>query len=220
MHFYTNMMLNIFFTLAVPAFLLGSCLGYGQDATGQPVLFYLHGRIVEEQGIEAVSERFGKYEYTEIVQAFEEAGFRVISEARPANTDRLLYAEKVAGQIQDLIGQGIKPSDITVVGASKGGVIAMTVSTLLQNDQLNFVLLANCNEGIRQHYDILLCGRILSIHEASDEIGNSCVGIFEDADCPLTTHEIQLETGLEHGFIYRPLDAWMKPAINWAIKSH
>ena len=188
-----------------------------QDNSTDPILFYLHGRIVEDQGREAFSERFGKYEYTEIVHTFEEAGFRVISEVRPPDTDRLAYAEKVAGQIRELIRQGNKPSSITVVGASKGGVIAMTVSTLLQNKDVNFVLLANCNEGIRQSYDIQLCGRILSIYEASDEIGGSCEGIFADADCNLHTHEIRLETGLAHGFIYRPLEAWVKPAISWAI---
>jgi hypothetical protein len=105
-----------------------------------------------------------------------------------------------------------------VVGASKGGVIAMTVSTLLQNPDLNFVLLANCNEGIRQSYDIRLCGRMLSIYEASDEIGGSCTAFFEDADCELISDEMRLETGLGHGFIYRPLDSWVKPAISWAFE--
>ena len=28
-------------------------------------IFYLHGRIVQEQGINALSEKFGKYEYAE-----------------------------------------------------------------------------------------------------------------------------------------------------------
>jgi hypothetical protein len=189
-----------------------------QENSHGSILFYLHGKIVEDQGSEAFSERFGKYQYTEIVQAFEKTGFRVISEVRPPDTDRLKYAEKVAGQIRDLIRQGIKPSSITVVGASKGGVIAMTVSTLLQNPDLNFVLLANCNEGIRQSYDIRLCGRMLSIYEASDEIGGSCTAFFEDADCELISDEMRLETGLGHGFIYRPLDSWVKPAISWAFE--
>lgn len=188
-----------------------------QSEAESPVLFYLHGKIIEDQGVEAVRERFGRYEYTEIVKGFERAGFRIISETRPKDTHYREYAEKVADQIRELINQGTKPENITVVGASKGSVIAMTVSTLLQIPELNFVLMANCNDWVRENLEIRLCGRILSIYEASDTIGSSCAGIFEDANCHLDTYEIRLDTGLRHGFIYHPLDEWMKPVISWAL---
>jgi hypothetical protein len=28
--------------------------------------------------------------------------------------------------------------------------------------------------------------------------------------------EIELNTGLKHGYIYKPLPEWMNPAIKWA----
>lgn len=56
-------------------------------------LFYLHGRIVEEQGAEAVSEQFGPYAYREILQAFSDRGFSVRSEVRE-NTDVHEYADR------------------------------------------------------------------------------------------------------------------------------
>lgn len=34
--------------------------------------------------------------------------------------------------------------------------------------------------------------------------------------CGIGTHrEIRLETGLRHGFLYRPLKEWTEPAIAW-----
>ena len=46
-------------------------------------LFYLHGGIVQEQGVNAVSEYYGKYEYLAILDSLSRRGFYVISEARP-----------------------------------------------------------------------------------------------------------------------------------------
>jgi hypothetical protein len=49
-------------------------------------LFYLHGRIIEEQGARAVSPDYGRYEYAAILQRLSGEGFTVISEVRPRNT--------------------------------------------------------------------------------------------------------------------------------------
>ncbi len=44
-------------------------------------LIYLHGAIIEEQGMKATHPQFGTYDYTEILQAFADRGFTVIAEA-------------------------------------------------------------------------------------------------------------------------------------------
>ncbi|MDH5381082.1 MAG: alpha/beta hydrolase [Cyclobacteriaceae bacterium] len=179
-------------------------------------LFYLHGQIVENQGADAHSEQFGNYEYNNIVNVFKKEDFNVISEVRPEKTVPMDYAEKVANQVKELIKSGVNPENITVVGASKGSLISMLVSTKLQNPDVNFVLLAACNDWNREHNDIKLCGRILSIYEETDTIGKSCVKIFSDADCELITKEIKLNTGLKHGMIFRPLPEWVQPTVDWA----
>src|SRR5512139_636338 len=38
-------------------------------------LFYLHGKIIEDQGLPAVSPEFGEYRFEEILQALQNYGF-------------------------------------------------------------------------------------------------------------------------------------------------
>lgn len=179
-------------------------------------LFYLHGRIVEDQGPEAYSERYGAYEYQKIIERFEKEKFIVKSEARPSGTDNSLYAQKITAEINDLIKNKIPPQNITIVGASKGAAITMLISTELKNRDLNFVIMGNCNDWIMENYDINLFGNILSIYESSDEVGgNSCENIFSQSNGIQKKKEIKLNTGLGHGFLYRPIDEWVLPSIDW-----
>ncbi|MEM1137671.1 MAG: alpha/beta hydrolase [Bacteroidota bacterium] len=179
-------------------------------------IFYLHGRIIEEQGINAVSDKFGAYKYEKILAAFESSGFQVLSEARKKNTDPIKYAGFLTGQIQRLISSGVSPENITVVGASKGSLIAMLTSSNLQHNKVNFVILASCNDWVRENFDIQLCGRVLSIYDQSDDLCSTCEPIFQDAKCELVTDEIKLNTGKMHGLIYQPYKAWIEPTMEWA----
>ena len=195
--------------------------GARQDIPERPdrnarFLFYLHGRIIEEQGLRPTSPQYGVYEYEEILRRFRSAGFTVISEARAKDTDVKQYAAKVADQIRRLLNAGVTPSHITVVGASKGAVIAMLTSMYLKNRSVNFVLLANCNDGILTQYAIDLWGKVLSIYEVNDEFGNTCRKFFERATGVSKRKEIQLRLGIGHGIVYRPYKEWIEPAIAWA----
>ena len=142
-------------------------------------LFYLHGKILEDQGIPRPrSERYGYYEYEKIVETFHSRGFTVRSEIRPPNTQVLAYAEKIAGEIRGLLRSGVAPGRITVVGASKGGVIAIFISALLQERDIHFVFLASCHEAVYrnlQEMGMRIAGNILSIYDAADDTGcGSC----------------------------------------------
>jgi hypothetical protein len=58
---------------------------------------------------------------------------------------------------------------------------------------------------------------VLSIREASDELSEPCPA-WEDepgAEPGLVVREIVLETGLHHGFLYRPLPEWVEPVVEW-----
>ncbi len=178
-------------------------------------LFYLHGRIIEDQGINAVSEKYGLYQYTKILNTLEQEGLIVKSDARKENTDVIIYAHKIVQEINTLIQSGIAPENITVLGASKGSLIAMLVSTELGNSDLNFILMGNCNDWVLENFDINLQGHILSIYEKSDEFGNSCEAIVANSKQVKTFKEIVLETNLGHGFLYQPLEDWIVPAVEW-----
>lgn len=185
---------------------------------GQGYVFFLHNMYLEIAGTEGVHPEYGKVEYRQILSAFQEAHLKTISEIRPANTDAVTYAAKVAKQIDSLLTRGIKPSDVTVVGTSKGGYIAQYVSGLLKNEQVNFVFIGSCN-GESGLPGISYFGNVLSIYEGSDAIGKSCKGIPKSKGSKVGRYkEIELNTGRKHGFLFKADPRWLQPAINWAKK--
>ena len=79
-------------------------------------MFYLHGKILEDQGIPAVSPEFGEYPYEDILKTLQSYGFQVISEQNPKNADGgRKYAQRTASQVTELLTAGVPPSSITVV---------------------------------------------------------------------------------------------------------
>ncbi|HEV7844218.1 MAG TPA: alpha/beta hydrolase [Pyrinomonadaceae bacterium] len=179
-------------------------------------LFYLHGRIIEEKGIRPTDARFGVYEYEQILDALSREGFLVISEARAKGTDPKEYAQKVAGQIQTLLQKNVPPQNITVVGASKGAIITMIVSTALKNREVNFVIMSNCNDWVLENFDVDLYGNVLSIYDYKDEFGQTCRKIFDKASGLNRSKEIVLQLGTGHAVLYKPLREWIDPATQWA----
>ncbi len=135
---------------------------------GKRYLFYLHGRVLEDQGEPAFSPEYGAYEYREILEKLSGNGLVVISEVRPKDIDTLFYARKVAQQVRYLIEAGVPAENITVVGASKGAAITIYVSHYLMNQEVNFVLLAICHPDVvkeLEQYQVLLYGNVLSIYD-------------------------------------------------------
>ena len=128
------------------------------------------------------------------------------------------YAQKVKSQIDDLLKKGVDAKNITVVGASKGALIAMYVSTFLKNKDVNFVFLAACNDDNFESFpDINFYGNILSIYEKSDDIGESCVRFKSKSSSTINHYkEIEVNTGKQHGFLFQPYPEWFKPTVKWA----
>ena len=179
-------------------------------------LIYLHGAIIETEGIRPTHPRFGVYEYQKILATFAAKGFVVISEARPAGTDGMVYASTVVEQVRKLLASGVPPDHVTVVGFSKGGGIAIAASAMLAEDDVNFVFMAACNPWLDDHPEIVARGRLLSLREASDELMGSCQGLFERSPSPNDQREIVLHLGGGHGAFYRPRAEWVDPVVEWA----
>ena len=178
-------------------------------------LFYLQGYIVEAGNTRPTSPKFGVYEYQQILETFERSGFAVISEPRKKTPNIEPGAVKVAEQIRQLLKAGVPPQHITVVGASQGSWIAMLASTYLGNGNVNFVLIAACSadEGFLKLVN--LHGKVLSIYEKSD-LAQSCQSYRTDATGISEWKEVAINTGLKHGFLYRPIKEWTEPTIAWA----
>jgi len=186
-------------------------------------LFYLHGKIIEDQGIPAISPDFGEYEYQAILERLSSYGFVVISEQRAKNTDSMAYAQKISGQVTALLNAGVPAENITVVGASKGAGITIFVSHLLKNIDVNFVIMAICNpETVKAlvQDQITLSGNVLSIYDSMDELAGSCQELFSfsEGNGISKYNEIILNLGTGHGILFKPLDEWIIPAVQWARK--
>jgi hypothetical protein len=191
------------------------------DSTGKRYFFYLHGKIFEDQGIPAISPEYGEYQYQAILNRLSGFGFEIISEKRPMNTDALEYAQKTAGQVTSLLQSGVPAKNITIVGASKGASIAMFVSCILENSEINYVILAGCNAEMMELLKtnrMSLYGNVLSIYDSADTLAGSCQDIFSiSPEKGLTRHnEIVLTVGAGHGVLYKPLDEWILPTVQWA----
>ena len=190
------------------------------DPAGQ-YMFYLHGKIIEDQGIPAISPDYGEYEYREILESLSGYGFVVISEPRPVNTDSLEYAKRVIEQVTDLLDAGVPAHNITVVGASKGAGIAILVSHYLENTNVNYILLAICAPDTVEQLiqdQISLYGNVLSIYDYADGLAGSCQELFSFSEGKgISRHdELILNVGTGHGILYKPLDEWIIPTIEWA----
>jgi hypothetical protein len=183
-------------------------------------LFYLHGKIIEDQGIHATSSDYGDYEYLAILEKLSGYGFVVISEQRPVNTDSQEYARKIAEQARALLNAGVPAKNITIVGASKGAGIAIYVSHFLEKEEINYVLLGICHPDTVKAMEtagIFLRGNVLSIYDASDELAGSCQELFSFSEGKgLAWHsEIVLHVGTGHGILFQPLDEWVLPTVQW-----
>lgn len=186
---------------------------------GERYLFYLHGRIIEDKGIRPTHPKFGVYEYEQILRAFADSGFTVISEARSSGTEIDRYAQKLVRQIRTLLEHDVSGRHISVVGFSKGAVIALRANTLLGDERVSFVILAGCSQGVLGKLDLRLAGRVFSLFDTSDNLAGSCGSIFREGKVGLAHHERELHVesrpGFGHGVFYRPQNVWLSPVVHW-----
>jgi hypothetical protein len=206
---------------------LGLCLVASPWAMRAPTppahhLIYLHGRIVQvEQSARPRHPQFGYYELEKILDAFRSRGFVVSGEIRPRSASVSDSADRVAAQVRRLLESGVPADHITVVGASMGASIAFLASARLQNPDVRFCVLGAClsgnASGLLADEGKSPSGQILSIREASDDSTAGCPPWKDDPRFPgLAGREMVLQTGMGHGFLYRPLPEWVNPLVNFA----
>ncbi|MBZ0111484.1 MAG: hypothetical protein K8J08_03410 [Thermoanaerobaculia bacterium] len=172
-------------------------------------LFYLHGSIVEGDDPRPVHPQLGVYDYPAIVAAFEEAGFNVHSEQRPAGTSVDDYAAQLAGDIQKLLDGGVSPTSVIVAGHSKGGVIALRASARLDAPGVGWVLLAACFPSLDADFEIP--SPALSLLDSADTLAVSCRPWMKGHE----QAEILYATGRGHGLFYRPEAKWIQDIVEW-----
>ena len=201
------------------------CTSIGQTSYDMPAtidpnaryFLFLHNYYVEKNGPS------GDCKYHDIIAAFVERGFVVISEVRTGKIIPCIYAEKVVRKVKTLLDAGVRPENITVGGHSKGGVITLCTASDLGNAKINLVVMAGCGiAGVKKH-DMYpdfgkLKGRMLSIYASSDSIAGSCEGAFAQAPKGLSSMEIILKSELGHRLFFTPSDVWIDPIVDWINK--
>ena len=181
----------------------------------RPVIFYLHGRIVEDEGPQAEHQQWGLYDYPAVVEALGRDGAAVVSEQRPSGTDVDAYAVRVALDIERLLAAGFPAERIAVVGFSKGAGIAIRVSSRSGHPDLRYVILAGCGAGIESVPGLVPNGHVLSVVETSDSIVGSCDQLAERNPNLADYREVSISTGQEHGAFYLPREEWLAPVLAW-----
>ena len=180
-------------------------------------IFYLHGRIIEIQGKNAVSEEFGTYEFDHIIDAIKVDNAEIIAEVRNENVDYLEYATKVSKQIDSLLSLKVKPENITVIGASKGAIIASNISNINKNP-INYVLLAGNNDYQEEHNNWQFHGNVLCFYDATDNIAGKNYDYWKNKSVNATKFEqIEIDKNLGHGFLYKPYKEWVEPTKKWIL---
>ncbi len=181
---------------------------------GARYVFYLHGKIIEDAGRRPKHKRFGFYEYDAILQALQDRGYVVISEARLPDTRAGAYARNTRKQIELLLEKGVPPDHISVLGFSKGGFIAQVISEELEAP-VRYVLMASCSKSGKGRQ---LHGDILSIRERSDSMAGSCQSLFDQSPDIGRNEELLIASGGGHGAFFRPQAAWLLPLGEWVEK--
>lgn len=213
--------------LLILSSLILSCFGLTIKANGielgeQTYIFFLHNKFAEENSLEIEHPEYGKVEYNEIIQSFIKDGFIVFSEIRKPNTDVKTYAKKIGSQIDSLLKKGIKPDHITVIGTSKGGYIAQFISTYMANPEINYVFIGCYQESdLKDYKEINYCGNILTIYEKSDSYGVSAIEKMKASKLKINRFkEIELNTDMKHGFLFKSLKEWTEPCKMWAKRNY
>lgn len=204
--------------------LVSMVVGSGEAVADDPSrhLIYLHGRIVQlQQDARPVHPRFGAYELDAIVAAFREKGFEVTAEIRPASATEAESAGHVVEQVRALLADGVAGDRIVIVGASAGGGVALRASAQLQHPEVRFAILGNClttlAARVEEDEGRSPAGRLVSIRETSDSLTEGCVP-WSTTSGAFAAREVVIDTGLDHGFLYRPLKSWIDPVIALAFE--
>lgn len=194
-----------------------------KSETEKDYIFFIHNKFLEENPDGTFADKYNvTVDYKGILQSFKNDGFVVFSEKRSPKANERAFANKVVSQIDSLISKGVQPNHITVIGTSKGGYIAQFVSTFAKNPDLNFVFIGSFQDtDIEEIPAIQFCGNILTIYEKSDIFGVSAIRRKETSKLKINRFkEIELNTGLKHGFLYIASDEWIKPCKMWAKRNY
>ncbi len=178
------------------------------------LVIYLHNAWYEKHKDGTPHPKFGVYHLKDIHVALGK-GVDFRAPERGPDADPMEAAKDVVALIRAELATGRKPSTVKVVGASKGGVIAMLASTMLAEPDARWVIIGGCSSGPLKTFAPKLTGHVLSIYDDSDTIGGPCPDNEVLTAGTTRFKQIRTETGLNHGFLFSADAVWVIPAADW-----
>jgi hypothetical protein len=190
---------------------------------------YLHDVALDRTPDDA--ERRARFD--RVLKTLASNGLTVVAEVRPAGIihkvpeDLDRYAQKVAGQVRQLLAAGVPARQINIIGYSRGATITLMTAGHVANSGVGYVVIAGCmteSGSFKQFAPVLsryaekLTGQFLSITEQSDADFGRCAPYFAKAATQPTYAETVLQTGKGHAFAMEPDEAWVRPTVTWIIK--
>ena len=198
-----------------------SLLLFGNICIAKKHIIFLHNKFLETHNVNESHPKYGKVQLNEIKQKFKNAGFSTLINKRNSATKSDSAINQVIHQI-DSIHKINSKDTITVIGTSKGGYLAQMVSSKLKNPKINFIFIGCFQESdIKEYPNINFCGNILTIYEQTDPFGVSAIKRKQTSKLFIPNFkEVELNTGLNHGFLFQALDTWINPCIKWANNNY
>ncbi len=180
-------------------------------------VIFSHGLIAEGEDPRPVSPQYGVYDFPQIKQALFKGGrFNLIAVQRKKGLDFETHVNQLESWVHQLLGAGVKPSRITLVGFSRGGQITAVAASHLASEGINTAILAICQEGDfapDSGPSLALGGNLLSIYETSDQLG-SCSRLAGRGHL-VSFKEVTISTGKAHGSFFEPRPEWINPLKAW-----
>jgi hypothetical protein len=194
---------------------------FGNICTAKKHIIFLHNKFLETHTVKEAHLKYGKVQLNEIKHKFKKAGFSILINKRNSSVKSDSAVNQVIHQI-DSIHKINSKDTITVIGTSKGGYLAQMVSSKLKNPKINFVFIGCFQESdIKEYPNINFCGNILTIFEKTDPFGVSAIKRKQTSKLPIPNFkEVELNTGLNHGFLFQALDTWINPCIKWGSNNY
>lgn len=179
-------------------------------------IVYMHGAWPETHARDEPHPTRGPFRYDDIVNGFAKRGFEVISELRTKPTNPRTFARLTREKVEALIAKGVPARNITVVGFSKGGEMALIIGSKLRQQEANFAILAGCAKSrSRQSYEKIIAtdaatlrGRFLSLYDQAERVAGSCREAFAKTNVATLTEEL-LTVGKGHGTFYEANTVWL-----------
>ncbi len=175
-------------------------------------IFYFHPRFPPGSTDRLASVG---YDYEGTLAALRAEGFTVVSEVRPQELPWIEEADRSAPAVRKLLDAGVPASHITLVGFSKGAVIALMIGARLGEADIRIVGLSTCSSSWANNEEITFhstqfVGRILLLDDAGKSPITRCgiAGALEK----------QFSEGQGVALFLKPRDIWLKEIASFAAR--